>query len=439
MVDQEKTDIAVTMLIERFFAEAPKSAANRLETMSTGQAAEILTEVTLDRIPPVWEAISFHTAAQLLVALPPARAGEILQAIDPGKAASVIALVDDEKREPLLALLDTALAEEIGELISYPENSAGQLMDTRIVVFKGDMTVADAQNILRRTSGTRPTYELRIVDDDRHLRALVDIKALALADPAQSLDSIAQGITAVVKPMDTRQEIVEKLETFRLEELPVIDDGGRLLGIIRHSALIDALKETATIDIQTMVGVSKDERATSSSWFAVRKRMPWLQINLLTAFMAAAVVGLFEGTIAKFTALAILLPVVAGQSGNTGAQALAVTMRGLALREVRLRDWHKVARKEMNAGFWNGISIAATCGIAVYFWSGQFGLVLVITSSMIIAMVLAGLAGALVPMGLTRLGQDPAVASSIVLTTVTDIAGFFSFLGIATLLSGMLR
>ena len=142
---------------------------------------------------------------------------------------------------------------------------------------------------------------------------------------------------------------------------------------------------------------------------------------------------------ARFTALAILLPVVAGQSGNTGAQALAVTMRGLALREVRLRDWLKVARKEANAGFWNGVSIAVTCGIGVYFWSGQFGLVLVITSSMILAMVLAGLAGALVPMGLTRLGQDPAVASSIVLTTVTDIAGFFSFLGIATLLSGMLK
>ncbi|MDA1324466.1 MAG: magnesium transporter [Proteobacteria bacterium] len=439
MADQEKIDIAVTALIERFFTEAPKSAANRLETMSTEQAAEILTEVTLDRIPPVWEAISFHTAAQLLEALPPARAGEILQLIDPGKAASVVALLDNDQKEALLSLLDTALADEIGELIAYPENSAGQLMDTRIVVFNGDMTVADAQNILRRTSKRQPIYELRLVDDDQRLKALVDIKALALADPAQSLDSIAHGVTAIVKPMDSREEIVEKLETFRLEELPVIDDDGRLLGIIRHSALIDALKETATIDIQTMVGVSKDERATSSSWFAVRKRMPWLQINLLTAFMAAAVVGLFEGTIAKFTALAILLPVVAGQSGNTGAQALAVTMRGLALREVRLRDWLKVARKEMNAGFWNGISIAATCGIAVYLWSGQFGLVLVIMSSMIIAMVLAGLAGALVPMGLTRLGQDPAVASSIVLTTVTDIAGLFSFLGIATLLSGMLR
>ena len=439
MADQKKLDIAVAALIDRFFAEAPQSAASRLEAMPTEEAVQLLSELALERIPPVWEALSFYTAAQLIEALPAERAAQILQAIDPGRAATALALVDREIRTGLLALVEPSVAAEIGELVSYPIDSAGQLMDTRIALFKGDMTVADALNILRRSRRTRPTYELRIVDDERRLKTLVDIKALALADPAQSLDSISHGVLAFVKPMESREEIVDRMEAHRLDEMPVIDDDGRLLGIIRHDALIGALKESASIDIQTMVGVSKDERATSTSWFAIRKRMPWLQINLVTAFMAVAVVGLFEDTIARFTALAILLPVVAGQSGNTGAQALAVTMRGLALREVRLRDWLKVARKEANAGFWNGVSIAVTCGIGVYFWSGQFGLVLVITSSMILAMVLAGLAGALVPMGLTRLGQDPAVASSIVLTTVTDIAGFFSFLGIATLLSGMLK
>jgi len=439
MQEQEKIDIAVTTLIERFFAESPKRAANKLETMSTKEAAGILNDLSLEKLPPVWEALSPYVAAELITALPRERAAETLQAIDPGKAASIMVLVEPEEKEALLALIDPVLAAEIGELFTYPQDSAGQLMDTRVNVFRGDMTVANALDILRRTRTGQAVHQLRLVDDDLRLKSLVDIKALALADSAQSLDSIAQGITAVVKPMDSREEIVEKLESFRLEELPVIDDDGHLLGIIRHSALMDALKETASIDIQTMVGVSRDERATSTSWFAFRKRMPWLQINLLTAFMAAAVVGLFEGTIAKFTALAVLLPVVAGQSGNAGAQALAVTMRGLALREVRVRDWLKIANKEAIAGFWNGISIAITCGIGVYLWSGQFGLVLVITSSMIIAMVCAGLAGALVPMGLTKLGQDPAVASSIVLTTVTDIAGFFSFLGIATLLSGMLK
>ena len=172
--------------------------------------------------------------------------------------------------------------------------------------------------------------------------------------------------------------------------------------------------------------------------FAIRKRLPWLQINLVTAFLAASVVGFFEDTIARFTALAVLLPVVAGQSGNTGAQALAVTMRGLALREVRVRQWLRVVAKEVTAGAGNGVAVAATTSVAVYFWSGSPGLALVIGVSMVLSMTIAGLSGAAIPMILTSLRQDPAQSSSIILTTVTDIAGFFSFLGIATLLSDLI-
>lgn len=168
------------------------------------------------------------------------------------------------------------------------------------------------------------------------------------------------------------------------------------------------------------------------------KRLPWLQINLLTAFLAASVIGLFEGTIAKFTALAVLLPVVAGESGNAGAQALVVTIRGLVLREISLRHWSMVVFKEMNVGLMNGFAVAATTALGVYIWSRSVGLVLVIAAAMVISMVAAGFAGALVPIMLQRFGQEPAQSSSIILTTVTDVVGFFSFLGIATLFSSML-
>jgi magnesium transporter len=198
------------------------------------------------------------------------------------------------------------------------------------------------------------------------------------------------------------------------------------------------VRAETSLDMQTMVGASADERALSPALFAVRKRLPWLQINLLTAFLAAAVVGLFEGVIAKVTALAILLPVVAGQSGNAGAQALAVTMRGLVLREVGVRQWPRVVMKEAAVGLINGLAVATTTAIGVFIWSRSMGLVLVIVLSMIISMVAAGLAGALVPIVLRRMGQDPATASSIILTTVTDVTGFFSFLGIATLLIAQL-
>jgi magnesium transporter len=209
--------------------------------------------------------------------------------------------------------------------------------------------------------------------------------------------------------------------------------------VIRQAALLSAVEQESSLDIQAMVGVSRDERALSSPGFAVAKRLPWLQINLLTAFLAAAVVGLFEGTIARFTALAVLLPVVAGQSGNAGAQALAVTMRALALREITLRHWRRVVGKEAVVGLANGVAVALTTGLGVYVWSRSGGLVLVCMLAMVISMLAAGLAGALVPVLLRRFGQDPALASSIILTTVTDVVGFFSFLGIATLLAGLLQ
>ena len=172
--------------------------------------------------------------------------------------------------------------------------------------------------------------------------------------------------------------------------------------------------------------------------FAVRRRLPWLQVNLGTAFLAGAVVGLFESTIAQFTALAVLLPVVAGQSGNTGSQALAVTKRGLALREIRARHWLRVTLNEVATLAINGVAVAMVTALAVFFWSGSIGLAGVIAVAMVISMAIAGLAGASIPIVLDRLGQDPAQASSIVLTTVTDVVGFFSFLGLATVAAALI-
>lgn len=232
--------------------------------------------------------------------------------------------------------------------------------------------------------------------------------------------------------------MVEILQREPISVLPVVNHAGRFLGVIRQAELMSAVEEETSVDIQTMVGASPDEHALSRPWFAIRKRLPWLQVNLFTAFLAASVVGFFESTIAKFTALAVLMPMVAGQSGNAGGQALAVTIRGLALREITLRHWPRMVWKESAAGLVNGLAVAATAGIGVYLWSGQLALMAVFCAAMVISMAAAGLAGALVPMILRRFGQDPATASAIFVTTTTDIVGFFSFLGLATLFAGML-
>ncbi|MEQ9559587.1 MAG: magnesium transporter [Rhodospirillales bacterium] len=430
-------DAATAKLERRFLLDFPWEAARRIETLPTAETAPTLVRQPAEVLAPLWRMLLPETAARLLKRLPDDLACALLGELRPGEALRVFNALKPADRERYLAALDPAIADDLKRLGDFPEGSAGRLMITDIAQFRSGMTAKQALAALRRARA-KTARSLFLVDDDNRLAGKVGIQDLAVADPDTKLADIATPVSAYVSPLTPQDEVADLLEQHRLVDLPVVDHDGQLMGVVQHTTLIGALQADASVDIQTMVGASKDERALSKPLFAVRKRLPWLQINLLTAFMAAAVVGLFEGTIAKFTALAVLLPVVAGQSGNAGAQALAVTMRGLALREITPRQWLVVTFKEANVGLVNGIAVALTCGIGVFFWSGSLGLVLVISVSMVLAMVAAGLAGAIVPVVLTKLGQDPAVASSIILTTVTDIAGFFSFLGIATILSGLL-
>lgn len=300
------------------------------------------------------------------------------------------------------------------------------------------LTVRQVLKRIRRFS-PRDAAVLVVTDDDGKLLGLMDLVDIVQAEPGTLLATLMHITTPVrTNALTPREEIINLFSRYKLRLLPVVDIEDRLLGVIRQSTVLQAAQEEAATDMQAMVGVSRDERALSSPLIAMRKRLPWLNINLLTAFLAAAVVGLFENTIAQFTALAVLLPVVAGQSGNTGAQALAVIMRGLALREIQVRHWQRVLLKEVLAGALNGIAIAIVTGLGVLIWSQSTGLALVIGVAMVISMALAGLSGAAIPLLLTRLGQDPAQSASILLTTVTDIVGFFSFLGLATLFSRLL-
>jgi magnesium transporter len=284
----------------------------------------------------------------------------------------------------------------------------------------------------------RRARSLFVITPDNRLAGRVDMQDLALASGDEPLRDHMQPVEGYVTAMAPREEVVDLLDRSRLDSVPVVDPEGRLMGVVRYRTLFHAIEDVATADLQKMVGVSADERALSGPLFAVRRRLPWLHINLLTAFLAASVVAVFEDLIAQFTALAVLLPVVAGQSGNAGAQALAVTIRGLALKEIGMREWRKVLNKEVLVGAANGLVLALTCGLGVWAWSGSYGLALVIAVAMVLSMIMAGIAGALVPILLTRFGQDPATASSIILTTVTDVAGFFSFLGTAALLAFLL-
>jgi len=420
-----------------FFMTQAAAAAAQLETHTPDVAAKLLDGFESDALIPVWECLAPDFSSDLISYLDSEVAKDLIKDSAPSTVVRVFGFLSETKQRAILETLSATTRREIEFLQGFDENTAGRNMETRFLAMRAEATVEESLMRMRKIKmpGLQNVF---VTTPDGKLLGRVPLQDIAIADGTDTLGALMQQVPATVTATTPAEQVLGIMERQRLPTMPVVDLDGRLLGVFRLVAAITTAQEDATADLQTMVGASRDERALSKASFAVRKRMPWLQVNLLTAFMAAAVVGLFEATIAQFTALAVLLPVVAGQSGNAGAQALAVTMRGLALREISLRNWFQVTNKEVRVGLMNGVAIAFTCGIGVFIWSGSLGLVLVICISMVLAMVAAGLAGALVPIVLTRFGQDPAVASSIILTTVTDIAGFFSFLGIATALSGML-
>ena len=415
----------------------PVDAAEQLETIADPELEAVVGPLDPGALGIAMEYLSPPKALAVFAVLARDAQLEILERAAPRLAVTLLAQLDEPWREELLESLRSVSREDLRRLMAFRENSAGRLMDRSFLSVQEELTVGEALKRLQQ-SPVRGARSLFVVSAEWRLEGRVDIQDLALGSAREPLADHVQPIQEAVTTETDREELVELLERSRLDSVPVVDPEGHLVGVVRYRSLFHAIEDVATADLQKMVGVSPEERALSLPGFAIRRRLPWLHINLITAFVAASVVGLFEGLIAQFTALAVLLPVVAGQSGNAGAQALAVTMRGLALREIGIRQWRLVLGKEVLVGLINGVALAITCGIAVYLWSGSFGLALVIAVAMVMSMLAAGIAGSLVPIVLTRLGQDPATASSIILTTVTDVAGFFSFLGTATLLAFML-
>lgn len=424
----------VQTLLERYLETHPVSAARQLETHATSEVATLLGAHAVPAAAEVIRRMDAERATRVLLDMQPERMSIIIQNLDPAHMARLLARLESEERERMLGPLPLPLRDEITGLLNYPPGTAGALMDGRVMTFAKSSPVRVALERIRQAHAQR-IGDLIIVDDDGEFAGVVRLQDLVGANPEQYLEELAQAGGIFVQPMTPREDLVELLNQHRLASVPVIDLHDRVVGVIRQDGLVDALQQDAAADLQQMVGGSAEERALSRPWVGVKGRLPWLHINLVTAFLAASVVGLFQDTIARFTALAVLLPVVAGQSGNAGAQALAVTMRGLALREIGVSHGPRVLLKEMSVGFINGLVIATVTALSVFIWSRSLPLAAVMLLSMLGSMIAASAAGAAIPITLVKLGRDPATASSIILTTVTDIVGFFSFLGLAQLLA----
>ncbi len=434
---KKKSTGAAEALAMGFLEQYPREAARVIDSLPAEDAVGYLRTDPGPAAANTLSSMNPDAAAEVLAQMEDDLFRRLFTTLDPARGVPLLARMEEVAIEDRLALLPESVAKEYRELLGYPRETAGFLMDPRVTAFHPDDSVESALRRIRSLRDRR-IVDLCLINDEGGLVGTLPLQEVAIAEPKTRLGELARGQPASVHVMSPREEVVQLLEERRLASLPVVDLDGKLMGIIRYDALVAAATHEATEDLQAMFGAGRDERALSRATFAIRKRLPWLEINLATAFLAAAVVGLFEDTIARITALAVFLPVVAGQSGNTGSQALAVTMRGLALREIRTRHWLRIARKEVTVGFVNGVAVALTTSLIAYLWMRSLGLAAVIGVAMVFSMVIAGLAGAVIPVILKAVGQDPAQSSSIILTTVTDVVGFMSFLGLATLLSGML-
>lgn len=431
-----KTVDIESALRDDFFKMFPKDAAHTLDSFSADVVLKYLKNLPLENARKIFFRLNSDTATELLLKIDNSLFVSFFEKINTHVGARLLSRLEKKTIDDRLELLPNIVAREIREFLTYKEGSAGYLMETKIIAFQPDNVVEDVLRRLRRL-GNRNITVVYIVDEEEKLLGKIPIHYFAISSPEERLEKLVvpvQGIDA----MASREELLLAFDEKGILQVPVVDIHNHLLGVIRNDTLIYSSKKEITEDFQAMFGAGREEKALSKVSFAVKKRLPWLQVNLATAFLASMVVGLFEDTIAQITILAIFLPVVAGQSGNTGSQALAVTIRGLALKEIRISQWFIVARKEILVGLINGIAVAITTGTIVYFWSSSLGIAIVIGISMILSMLIAGFAGAIIPIGLKAIGQDPATSSSIILTTVTDICGFLSFLGLASALSSAL-
>ena len=318
--------------------------------------------------------------------------------------------------------------------LTYPKDSAGRIMTTDYLAFHEDVKVKDAVQRIRAQAGRQDAASYTyVVDQDNRLAGVLNMRDLLLASGDAELRAIVRRDVFAVNGFMDRGEVAHELAQRRFFAAPVVDAERRLLGVVKTEQLLGGVQEEATEDIMRMVGAGVDERAFSPLAFSLRTRLPWLLVNLATAFLAAAVVGLFEDLIAKITILAVFLPVVAGQGGNAGAQSLAVVIRGIALREIPRSRGMQLVMKEAALGVLNGAIIGVVTAAIAWAWHGNPYLGVVIGLAMLVNLAAAGLSGAAIPLALKALGRDPAQSSSIFLTTVTDVVGFFAFLSFAVL------
>lgn len=417
-----------------------------LENVHPVDLAEILVELDDDDLLNVYEVMDYEEVASLIENAEEDAQPRLLKLLDLDEIIHVFSFMSSDditdimgnlpinEIKQLLKMMKEESAGTIRHLLGYDTETAGGLMTTEFIALKEHYTTTEA---LLKIKSIGPKTEIIetifVIDDGKHLVGTVDLRDILTASDHQPLREITNYTLITVLPGVDQEEVAQIVSKYDLTVLPVVNRKGILLGIITVDDVIDVIEAENTEDMFKMVGITEDEEVVSTVTNSIRKRLPWLSVNLITAFIASYVVGMFESTIGQVVTLATFLPIVAGLGGNSGQQTLAVMIRGLALGEIDFKNSREILAKELVIGLTNGATVGILCGLVAFVWHGNPYLGLVIFLAMIANMIMGAMVGSLIPLGLKAIGVDPALASSIFLTATTDTFGFFAFLTLASM------
>jgi len=412
----------------------PVDIAPLLDELSPAELRVVVQALTeTSRLADTLDLVPDELLPEVLQNLDDRGIATILERFDADDATHLAHRLEDQRRDRVLALVKSERAELIVRLMSYSQDSAGGRMIPSYLAVLQETTVGEAIHHIRQAGGDVPLFYLYVVDKAQTLVGVASLGQLVKASDETPVKQLMVTDLVTVGPDADQEEVARVVAQRHLLAVPVVSPGGQLLGLVTIDDVIDVLEQEATEDMYRMAGLSEGDRVFSPPHRSLLKRLPWNAVNLVTSMIAATVVGLFEDTIAKLVALATFMPVVAGIGGNTGNQTLTVVIRGIALGELEFSSAIKAVAKELVVGITIGLLMGTTVGAVAVLWKGNVMLGAVIAMAMVANLFVAALAATAIPLTLKRFGLDPALGSTILVTMCTDVFGFLSFLGLATL------
>jgi magnesium transporter len=413
----------------------PADIADLLEQISSGERRALLGLWSMGIDGEVLSELDENLREEVIGYLPEGVLSEAVREMDSDDVVDLVEDLEDHHQERILGALKDVDRVAVELALSYPEYSAGRLMQRELVVAPEHWSVGQAIDFLRRDDNLpEQFYHIILVDPAYHPTGYVTLGKLLGSPRAVKLMSIMEDSFRTIPVTQPEEDVAYAFNQYHLISAPVVDEDERLVGVITIDDAMVVLDDEAEEDILRLAGVSGEESLSDRTLETVRQRLPWLGVNLFTAILASIVISQFEAILAQIVALAVLMPIVASMGGNAGTQSLTVAVRAIATKDLTGSNVWRVVRREAFAGLLNGMIFAVVMGVVGLIWFGTPMLAVVIAVAMVVNMVVAALAGILIPVGLEKLGVDPALASGAFVTTVTDVVGFFAFLGLAALL-----